>query len=76
MPLNGSVKTEVICHQLLSKFPEAVKATPASLECVTARVCLPSCLWHVMLEQDCCILLGATGELGTGDLFLLICPAQ
>ena len=41
MPLNGSVKTEVKCHQLLlSKFPEAVKATPASLECVAACVCV------------------------------------
>lgn len=29
-----------------------------------------------MLEQDCYILLGALGGLGTGDLFLLICPAQ
>lgn len=35
MLLNGLVKNKVKCHQLaLSKFPEAVKVTSASLECV------------------------------------------
>lgn len=44
MLLNGSVKTKVKCLQLLlSKFPEAVKATPASLECV-----VPACMFTLM----------------------------
>lgn len=53
MPLNGSVKLKVKYHQLLlSKFPEAVKATPASLECVVAvcvypHVCGMSCLSRI-----------------------------
>lgn len=39
MPLNSLVKTKVKCHHLLLiTFPEAVKATPASLECV-----VPAC---------------------------------
>lgn len=62
MPLNGSVKPKVKYHQLLlSKFPEAVKATPGFSGVCCSCVCLPPCLWHVTLERNCCILPGASG---------------
>lgn len=45
------------------------------LPCVRVRGCVyPHVFWHVTLERDCRVLLGAAGVLSTGDLFPLIGP--
>lgn len=78
MPLNRLVKTKGKSHQFaVESIPRGAKGDSCLPGvCCSCALCLSSCLGDVMLQRHCCILPGASRGLGTGDLFLLICPAQ